>query len=139
MIHFRNAKPLIAAASLLALLPVAAISFPSVYPTGTTIYQPDKTWGGYTLFNSVDGAVLIDMNGTELRRWEEIWGHPPRILPGGQIMGGVGQRTPYQEVIALTQQDWDGKIIWQYDRAEQVQTEDGENSLGCKATSRLAA
>ena len=106
----------------------AAISFPSVYPTGTTIYQPDKTWSGYTLYNAPGsaGATLIDMNGNEVRRWDEYWGHPPRILPGGHIMGGIGQREPYQETIALTQQDWDGNIVWQYDRAEQVQTEDGE-------------
>jgi len=126
MNHICRTKTLFIGVSLLVALPFAALSFPSVYPTGTTIFHPDQTWSGYTLFNTPQGAILIDMNGNELRRWEEIWGHPPRILPGGQIMGGVGERTPYQEVIALTQQDWDGNIIWQYDGAEQVQTEDGQ-------------
>ena len=37
---------------------------PSVYPMGTTIYNPEKAWSGYTLMpiNGI-GAVLIDMNG----------------------------------------------------------------------------
>ncbi len=107
MINIRNSSALFAASMCFLLAPVAAISFPSVYPTGTTIYQPDKTWSGYTLYNAPGGAgaILIDMNGTQLRKWDAYWGHPPRILPGGHIMGGIGQREPYQETIALTQQD----------------------------------
>ncbi len=128
MIQLRYLSALFAALICLFLAPRAAISFPSVYPTGTTIYQPDQTWSGYTLYNAPGGAgaVLIDMNGNELRRWDEIWGHPPRILPGGHIMGGVGEREPYQETITLIQQDWDGNIVWQYDRAEQIEDENGE-------------
>ncbi len=39
---------------------------PTVYPTGTTIYNPEKCWNGYTLFQTSlyqfrgVGAVLID-------------------------------------------------------------------------------
>ncbi|MCH2355592.1 MAG: hypothetical protein MK319_02785 [Pseudomonadales bacterium] len=31
---------------LASLAATALIAFPSVYPTGTTIYQPDQTWNG---------------------------------------------------------------------------------------------
>jgi len=42
-----------------------ALAYPSVYPTGTTIYDPDKTWSGYTVFGTPEqqGAVLVDVNG----------------------------------------------------------------------------
>ncbi len=41
---------------------------PSVYPTGTTIYDPARAWSGYTVFVLPQtGAVLIDMNGRTVR------------------------------------------------------------------------
>ncbi len=99
MTHVRYLMIWFATALVVVLVPTTVISFPSVYPTGTTIYQPDKTWSGYTLFDARDGngAVLIDMNGTELRRWDTFLGNPLRIFPGGYIMGGVGRRDPHQE------------------------------------------
>ena len=47
---------------------------PSVYPTGVTIYHPDKCWAGYTLIPSsarstARGANLIDMNGNSIKCW----------------------------------------------------------------------
>lgn len=43
---------------------------PTIYPTGATIYNPVKTWGGYTVFNLIGlGVMLIDMNGREIRLW----------------------------------------------------------------------
>ena len=49
---------------------------PSVYPTGVTIYHPDKCWGGYTLIpasarSTARGANLIDMNCVGLRELPE--------------------------------------------------------------------
>ena len=122
------AKVLSIAALAIVLAPAEFQAAPSVYPTGTTIYQPDKAWSGYTVLNSTGrgGAVLIDMNGTELKRWDDVWGYPPRILPGGYLMGGVTERVPHQENVSLTQFDWEGNIVWKFDRAEQVQTVDGE-------------
>ena len=112
---------------MITLVSFALRSAPSVYPTGTTIYEPDKAWSGYTILNSTgrSGVVLIDMNGTELRKWD-LWGFPPKILPGGYLMGGTNERAPHQENAAVTQFDWDGNVVWEFDRAEQVQTEDGE-------------
>jgi len=97
---------------------------PSVYPTGTTIYLPDKAWSGYTLLDTpnAQGAVLIDMNGTLLRRWKEIAAvpGPVRLLPGGDIVGGTTRRRPHQEARALAQVNWKGETVWSFDHAELV-------------------
>ena len=43
---------------------------PSVYPTGATLYDPQRAWSGYTLFQATEhGAVLVDMNGRVVREW----------------------------------------------------------------------
>jgi hypothetical protein len=103
---------------------------PSVYPTGTTIYAPDKAWSGYTVFVLPEtGAVLIDMNGNTVREWDQfsgLGGGPVRMLPGGHIVGPTGARPPHQESIALAQYDWGDELVWRFDRAAQVETRDGE-------------
>jgi hypothetical protein len=37
----------------------------SVYPTGTTIYDPARAWNGYTVLSPLNtqAAIVIDMNG----------------------------------------------------------------------------
>ena len=111
-------------------IPATFLAYPSVYPTGTTIYDPDKAWNGYTIHGTPDqqGAVLVDMNGNLLKRWEGVAAVPGpfRILPGGYVMGGDKLRRPHQEAVRLVQLDWDGRVIWAFDRTEQVETEDGE-------------
>jgi hypothetical protein len=103
---------------------------PTVYPTGTTIFKPDKTWSGFTLIDTNDnqGAVLLDMNGNVVKHWPEINSMPGpfRILPGGYVMGGTTQRVPHQEAVALRQLDFDGNEVWRFDRTEQVTLESGE-------------
>src|SRR5262249_30657300 len=44
----------------------------SVYPTGTTIYDPAKAWNGFTVLSPLGGeaVLVIDMNGTVVKRWE---------------------------------------------------------------------
>ena len=85
-----------------ALIPVQFEAYPSIYPTGTTIYDPEKAWNGYVIFDRPErqGAVLIDMNGNELRHWKEIAQvpGPTRILPGGFVVGGDRWRAPHQGV-----------------------------------------
>ena len=103
---------------------------PTVYPTGTTIYDPARAWSGYTVFVLPQtGAVLIDMNGKTVRQWtqfEGASGGPTRILPGGRVIGAIGSRPPNQESLGVAQFDWDDKVVWQFDRAEQVKMRDGE-------------
>lgn len=41
---------------------------PSVYPTGATLYDPQRAWSGYTVFQATErGAILVDMNGNVVR------------------------------------------------------------------------
>ncbi len=101
------------AALTATLFAAAAHAAPSVYPTGTTIYDPAKAWSGYTVFVLPEtGAVLIDMNGNELKRWDQfagLGGGPVRVLPGGQVVGAVGALQPHQESIAVAQFDWENQ------------------------------
>jgi hypothetical protein len=103
---------------------------PTVYPTGTTIYDPARAWSGYTVFVLPQtGAVLIDMNGKAVRQWtqfEGASGGPTRLLPGGRVIGAIGSRPPHQESLGVAQFDWDDKLVWQFDHAEQVTMRDGQ-------------
>ena len=39
---------------------------PTIYPTGVTVYNPEKCWNGFTIFQALEvGAVLMNMNGRE--------------------------------------------------------------------------
>jgi len=52
----------------------------TIYPTGTTIYDPKKCWNGYTIFQPImfesasPGATLIDMNGNAVKQWKGLDG-----------------------------------------------------------------
>ncbi|MDR3240535.1 MAG: aryl-sulfate sulfotransferase [Clostridiales bacterium] len=101
---------------------------PSVYPTGTTIYKKDKAYNGFTVFPSVAGALLIDMNGSEVNRWAGLGGFPSKILPGGYIFGNSGVRIgkrAFQDQRDLLQVDYDGHVVWRFNGTELV-ADDGE-------------
>ena len=105
------------------------MAIPSIFPTGTTIYNPEKCWNGYTLFHEIDkGATLIDMNGNVVRSWKDFQGFPNKMLPGGYILGSLGCRKAeygYQDQSDLTQIDWDGNVVWSFNKKEYI--EDSEN------------
>jgi hypothetical protein len=98
---------------------------PSVYPTGVTVYDVNKAWNGYTIFPSIRGAILLDMNGNEVNRWAGLGGFPNKILPGGYVLGNTlilvheNVKNPAisdrelidDKVIEVT---WDGDIIWEW-------------------------
>ena len=67
------------------------MGYPSIYPTGVTIYNKEKAYSGYTIFPSAKGALLIDMNGNEVKLWAGLGGFPNKILPGGYVMGTIEQ------------------------------------------------
>jgi hypothetical protein len=101
----------------------------SVYPTGTTIYEPDRCWSGYTLFQGSlfdggnVGAVLIDMNGNVVNQWKGLDGFPNKMLPGGYIIGNSGRRDPnygFQDMVDLVQADWDGNLVWSFSNYELI-------------------
>jgi Arylsulfotransferase (ASST) len=110
-----------------ALAPIRA---QSVYPTGTTIYEPDRSWNGYTVLSPLQtpAVLVIDMNGNVVKRWEGLnnsAGGPARVLPGGFVISASGARPPNQESLELVQQDFDGKVMWQFSRNEQIKTREG--------------
>ena len=77
----------------------------TVYPTGTTIYDPDRSWNGFTVLSPLGtpAVLVIDMNGTVVKRWEDFnnsAGGPARVLPGGIVMAASGARPPHQESLS---------------------------------------
>jgi arylsulfotransferase ASST len=100
------------------------MGYPSVYPTGVTVYDPERAFGGYTLFQAPgQGALLIDMSGREVQLWQGLQGFPNKLLPGGQVFGSTGERDARygaQDQVDLVQVDWDGNVVWRFDRLEHV-------------------
>ena len=101
------------------------MSYPTVYPTGATVYDPERCWNGYTIFQAKElGALLIDMNGREVKLWKNLHGFPNKLLPGGQVMGHSGERSTafgMQDYVDLLQVDWDGNIVWKFDKYEYIE------------------
>jgi len=123
--------------STLALTPAAAILASalalgqSVYPTGTTIYDPARAWSGFTVLSPLGtpAAIVIDMNGTVVKQWDgynNSAGGPARVMPGGDVIAAGGARPGRQESLELVLRDFDGNILWRFDRNEQIQTNDGQ-------------
>ncbi|MDR1943854.1 MAG: aryl-sulfate sulfotransferase [Synergistaceae bacterium] len=100
---------------------------PRIYPTGTTYYNADEAYSGYTVFPSAKGALLIDMRGNEVQLWAGLFGFPNKILPGGYVFGSPGARNPkygFQDHLALLQVDWNGKIVWKFEKNEFIEDPD---------------
>jgi hypothetical protein len=100
------------------------MGYPTVYPTGVTVYNPEKSWSGYTLFQAAGvGALLIDMSGREVQLWRGLQGFPNKLLPGGYVLGSTGERNPrngFQDQVDLVQVDFEGNVVWRFDRLEQI-------------------
>ena len=98
---------------------------PTIYPTGVTIFKPEKCWGGYTIMPVRElGALLIDMNGREVRLWKGLHGFPNKIFPGGHVLGHRGLRNGkygMQDYVDLIQLDWDGNVVWEFNKLEYIE------------------
>ncbi len=98
----------------------------TVFPTGTTIYKPEKCFNGYTLYPTQKvGAVLVDMNGNVVRDWPDFDSFMINLLPGGSLLGGQsGRVTPYYNhtwgADTVVQESWDGKQQWRFERADEL-------------------
>jgi hypothetical protein len=102
---------------------------PTVFPTGTTIYYPEKCWNGYTIFpselhrNPSRGAALVDMNGRAVKIWKGLDGFPNKMLSNGHVMGSTAIRDMkygYQDMADLVEMDWDGNIVWKFNAYELI-------------------
>jgi len=114
----------------LSAIPLPASAAPSVYPTGVTIYDPARTWSGYTVLAplATQAILVIDMNGHVVKRWDDFndsAGGPARVLPGGSVIGASGARPPHQESLELVQRDFAGNLVWSFKNNEQIESRDG--------------
>ena len=101
-----NRFPFIRAAIVFILVATLMLAAQSVYPTGTTIYDPDKTWNGYTVLSPLrtEAVIVIDMNGNVVKRWEGFnnsAGGPARIFPDGVVMSAGGSRPGTPPALSL--------------------------------------
>jgi hypothetical protein len=108
------------------------MSAQSVFPTGTTIYDPARTWSGFTVLSPLGtpAAVVIDMNGNVVKQWTGFVnsaGGPARIFPNGVVMGANGNNPPHQESTELVERDFNGNVLWRFDHNLQVQLTAGGN------------
>jgi len=101
------------------------MTYPTVYPTGTTVYLPEKCFNGYTLFQARElGALLIDMNGGEVKLWKGFHGFPNKLLKGGHILGHTGERSTrfgMQDYRDMVQADWNGEVVWKFNEYEYIE------------------
>jgi hypothetical protein len=132
-----NRPALIGAAAFVAHVFALGLGAQTVYPTGTTIYDPDRAWNGYTVLSPLATAavLVIDMNGTVVKRWEgynNSAGGPARVLPGGVVIAASGARPPHQESLELVQRDFEGKALWQFSKNEEIKTREGATAWSAR-------
>ena len=116
----------IGALAAVSCVPGSIAAAPTVYPSGTTLYEPDKTDNGYTVLSPLEthAVIVIDMNGRVVKRWDGFGlsaGGPARVLPDGSVIAPEGGDSTYQESSALVRRDFVGKELWRFDRNQQIQ------------------
>ncbi|HEU4651851.1 MAG TPA: aryl-sulfate sulfotransferase [Croceibacterium sp.] len=129
-------RSFVGAAIAMSALPAALRSAPTVFPTGTTIFDPAKAWNGFTVLSTLDtpAVLVIDMNGRTVKRWEGLnvsAGGPARVLPGGMLVAPTGAFARHQESTALVAQDFAGRELWRFDRAEEIEP-DGQRQWSAR-------
>jgi len=108
---------------LLVLVLNKAYAYPTIYPTGVTIYNKTEAYDGYTSFASTDieGSsivYIIDMKGNILHEWH-INGSTINnlVFKNGHILSNIrlkGKCPVMGCVQVIEERDWDGNVVWQY-------------------------
>jgi hypothetical protein len=91
----------------------------SVFPTGTTIYYPDKAFNCFVLYDGRDGrSFLIDMDGNLVHSWPYT-GFPVEMIDPAINRNRRGhvicQKEPEifsNETLLIV--DWDANIVWEW-------------------------
>jgi len=111
-----------------------AFSWPTIYPTGTTVYLPDQAYNGYTLFTPIDAKpdvastmYLINMRGEVVHRWQlPFVALSGRLLPDGNLIAiGINPKTPPNRpgfgkfwiggaAGSIIEVSWDGKPVFRH-------------------------
>ena len=92
---------------------------PSVFPTGVTIYDPEKAYNCYVLFDGRDDrGHLIDMNGNVVKSYPYS-GWPIEMIDPAEHDGKKGHVLGQKEPDAFNNEnviemDWDGNIVWEW-------------------------
>jgi len=138
----RCVKAMAAAANLLSLTSAAAIAVllgsgsvladPSVFPTGTTRYDPERAYNSYVLFSGADEKThLIDLTGAEVHRWDHqgfpstlldprlTGGKPGHVLVQTETVSDTAtDTTPGQASLfrnkTIAELDWNSAVVWQW-------------------------
>jgi hypothetical protein len=112
------------------LVVVTTPSAQSVFPTGTTRYNPSKAFNSFVLFTSDTASRLIDMNGNVVHEWKNaadlatlidpvlIDGRRGHVLvtlttaaePGTDLTPGATGRASK----TIGELDWDSKTVWTF-------------------------
>jgi len=107
--------------------------YPTIFPTGTTIYIPDESYSSYILIadhaslgnhpsakvreqSQIPGDIrLIDMNGTVVHTWKVIpnFNKRCRLLPNGNLLYVAPDKT-------IIEYDWDSNIVWSHHGIDSV-------------------
>jgi len=120
------------AALACAVLVDAAMASPSVFPTGTTRYDPGKAYNSFVLFTGGDDVTrLIDLDGNVVREWK-YRGFPPVFLDPALVGGKRGHilitlasvagsgtdlvpgRVSPRIAKTIGEVDWDGNTHWTF-------------------------
>lgn len=130
MSFFRHFLNPVVGISLLASQSVLA--GPSVYPVGTTFYDPGKAYSSYVLFTGGDSiARLIDLNGNVVHQWKDEGGHSTFINPAliggkrghvfvtleqvdGRGTGLIPGRNAGRIAKTIGELDWDANAVWKF-------------------------
>jgi len=118
--------------SIFAIAAGSASAGPSIYPTGTTIYDPAKAYNSFILFSGGDNtARLIDLNGNVVHQWKDAAAHStfinPALLDGkrghvfvtlstveGRGTDLIPGRNAGKVAESIGELDWDGKVVWKF-------------------------
>ena len=123
--------PAVCGAIACCLLPLAAYATPTVFPTGTTIYKPEKCFNGFTVLANVRmaknydkenwGVPVYDMNGNMIHRWKGYLGFPPILMPGGRLLASkMDEASPYVNGDTIVQVSFDGKEEWSWNKYDKI-------------------
>ncbi|MEW5984636.1 MAG: arylsulfotransferase family protein [Acidobacteriota bacterium] len=115
-------------AAIVAMLAVAYLAaYPTIYPTGTTIYKPGEAYGSYILISDhsttgnhpdpkvraksefPDDIRLINMNGRVVHTWKVApnFNKRSRLRSDGHLLYAGPDKTIFEY-------DWDGRVVWKH-------------------------
>ena len=100
------------------------MSVKGTIPELVTVYDPSKTYDGYTLFTpaGAGNVWLVDMKGRFVHRWEMTYrpGDYGALLPNGNLLyAGKIIPGPLNDLGGsggvLLEVDWDANTVWKYE------------------------